>query len=205
QPLDEVEAHAPDAVAVESLELIVGERFIDEGHTLGPAIRGHQRIDQGAVVGVVAGRLHDNRLVEAEEVMQCKQLLLRRVARRVFALGCERELGLWAEYVVVRVHGACRRLVLRLRRIGMKRNVAGAHRQGGVLHSRLSYPRMRASGDRQDMRHGGRFVKFSSGKAGSSRLRGRCYSVVVGGRNYTRSIASERPWPTPMHMVASAR
>ena len=42
----------------------------DEGDALGLAVGGDQRIDQRAVVGVVAGRLHDHVLVEAEEVAQ---------------------------------------------------------------------------------------------------------------------------------------
>jgi hypothetical protein len=46
-----------------------------------------QRIDQRAVVGAVAGGLHDHVLVEAQVVAQREQLLLAGVARRVLALG----------------------------------------------------------------------------------------------------------------------
>ena len=41
----------------------------------GPSLRGQQRIDQGAVVGAVAGRLHDDVALEAEAVAQAPELL----------------------------------------------------------------------------------------------------------------------------------
>jgi hypothetical protein len=61
-----------------------------------------------AVVGAVAGRLHDHVLVEAEEVAQREQLVFRRVARRVLPLGRVRKLRAWTEDVAVRVHCAGR-------------------------------------------------------------------------------------------------
>ena len=114
QPLDEIEAHALHAGAVQLLELLVGEALVDEGDALRLAVRRHQRIDQRAVVGVVAGRLHDHVLVEAEEVAALEQRLLRRVARRVLALRRERKLRLRPEHVAVRIDRAGRRPVLRL-------------------------------------------------------------------------------------------
>ena len=102
QPLDEVEAHALDAGTIERLEVVVGEALVDERDALGPAVRAFERIDQRPVVGVVTGRLHDHVLVEAEEVAQREQLLLRRVARGVFALRRERKLRLRPEHVAMR-------------------------------------------------------------------------------------------------------
>ena len=46
-----------------------------------------ERIDHRAVVGAVAGGLHDDVAREAEVVAQREQLLLARVAGRVLALG----------------------------------------------------------------------------------------------------------------------
>ena len=91
-----------------------------------------ERIDHRPVVLAVAARLHDHVLVEAEEVAQREQLFLGRVAGRVFALGREGKPGSPA-----RTHGSARRprppaAVFRLRRIGMKRNVAGTHRHGSI-------------------------------------------------------------------------
>jgi len=55
--------------------------------TRAPTARGPQRVDHGAVVGAVAGRLDDHVPVEPEEVPQLEQLGLSRVARRVLAFG----------------------------------------------------------------------------------------------------------------------
>src|SRR5262249_26673212 len=106
---------------------------------LGLALRARERVDQRAIVLGVAGRLHDHVLVEAEKVAQREQLFLGRVTGRVFALGRVGKFAFRPEHVAVRIDGARWRDVLRLRRIGMKRDIAWAHRHG-PFPSRASNP-----------------------------------------------------------------
>ena len=80
----------------------------------------------------MAGRLHDHVLIEAEKVAQREQLLLGRIAGRVFALGRVGKRRFRAEHMAMRIDRTRRWLVFRLRRIGMKRDVAGAHGHGMV-------------------------------------------------------------------------
>ena len=80
------------------------------------AARVHERVDHRAVVGAVAGGLHDDVAREAEVVAQCEELRLAGVARRVLALGRERELRARAEHVAMRIDAARRRREARLRR-----------------------------------------------------------------------------------------
>src|SRR5215470_8770536 len=96
--------------------------------------RRFERIDHGAIVLGMARGLDDHVLVEAEEVAQREQLFLRRIARRVFALGRVRKFGLGAEHVAVRINRVRWRLESRLRWIGMERDVARRHR-----HARYSF------------------------------------------------------------------
>ena len=81
------------AGAVHPLELVVGHLLADEGDALGLVVGRLERVDHRAIVLAVAGRLHDHVLVEAEEIAQREQLLLGRVAGRVFALRRVGKLG----------------------------------------------------------------------------------------------------------------
>ena len=128
QALEEIEAHAAHAGFVHPLQLIVGHLLADKGDTLGAALGTVERIDHRAVVLGVAGRLDNDVVVEAEKVAQREQLLLRRVARCVFALRRVGKFALRAEDVTMRIDRAQRRFVFRFRRIGMERNVPGTHR-----------------------------------------------------------------------------
>ena len=92
QPLDEVEAHALHPGAVHPLSSSSVTSSPTKATPLALLFECVQRVDHRAVVRVVAGRLHDHVLVEAEEVAQREQLLLRRVARRVLALRREGKL-----------------------------------------------------------------------------------------------------------------
>jgi hypothetical protein len=67
--------------------LNVVSRVSDEGDTLGAAGGALECVHRGAIVLAMAARLHDHALVEAEKVAQREELLLWRVAGRVFALG----------------------------------------------------------------------------------------------------------------------
>src|SRR5262249_57441293 len=79
--------------------------------------------------------LEDEVLVEAEEVAQREELLLRRVARRVLALGRERKRRLRPEHVAVRAHRAGRRRICRLRRVRMERDIPGTQWQWTFLQA----------------------------------------------------------------------
>ena len=73
------------------------------------AAAGAAGIDHRAVVGAVAGGLHDDVAREAEVIAQREQLRLAGVAGRVLSLGRVGELRARAEHVAVRVHRAGRR------------------------------------------------------------------------------------------------
>src|SRR5262249_36409003 len=129
----EIEAYAAHAGAIHRLEFGIGDLLADEGDALSLAGRAFERIDHRAIVLRMTGCLHDDVLVEAEKVAQREQLLLRRVTRGVFALARIRKFAFGPEPVAVRIDGARRRRKFRLRRIGMKGDVAWTHRHGRAL------------------------------------------------------------------------
>ena len=127
QATHEVEARATHACLMHGAQLGIGHITADGCHTAGPATRVQQRIDQRPVVGAVAGGLHDHVALEAQKVAQRKQLILRRVARRVLALGRKRKLRGGAEHMAVRIDRARRHTPARLGRIRMKDQPVGIH------------------------------------------------------------------------------
>ncbi len=131
EALDEVEAHAFDAGRVHLLQLAVGDVFADHRDAARLVVGIDERVDQRGVVLAVAARLDDDVLVEAEIVAELKQLLLRRIDRRVFALGRIGEAARGTEDVAMRIDRARRNLEARLRRVRMERNV---RRVGGLVH-----------------------------------------------------------------------
>ena len=132
EPLDEVEANALDARAVHPLELVLSDFLTHEGHALGLAAGTLQRIHHGPVVLAVTARLDDHVFVQAEKITQREELLLRRIARRVFALRRIGKSRFRSEHVTMGIDRARWGPVFRLGRIAMKRNVAGAHRHGNL-------------------------------------------------------------------------
>ncbi len=68
QPLDEIEAHAAHAGFVERLQFRIADGRLDRGDSAREAVCGLQRVDEGAIVGAVAGRLDDDVAREAEEI-----------------------------------------------------------------------------------------------------------------------------------------
>ena len=119
EALDEVEAHAAHAGRVHRLQLVVCDAAAHGRDSARLAVRMRQRIHHRAVVGAVAGGLHDDIAREAEVVAQREQLLLAGVARRVLALRREGELRAGAEHVAVRVDGTGRQLEAGLARVGV--------------------------------------------------------------------------------------
>ena len=137
QALDEVEAHAAHTGVVHGLQFVVGHAALDGGHAARLAVAVHQRIDHGAVVGAVAGGLHDHVARKTQVVAQRKELRLGGVAGRVLALGRVGELGAGAEHVAVRVHRAGRHLEGRLARAGVPVQPAGGF--GEVTRRRFGH------------------------------------------------------------------
>ena len=79
--------------ACSRVQLVVGDARARRWRPRAPCRRSAASAStHGAVVGAVAGRLHDHVAREAEKIAQRAQLFLRRVAGRVFALGRVREL-----------------------------------------------------------------------------------------------------------------
>jgi len=135
QAPDEVEARAADAGGIELGELCIGRGRSDRRDAAGTIAGGAQRIDDSAVVGAVTGRLHEHIALEAEVIAQRPELLLRRIARCVLALGCEREALAGTEHVTVRINAAGWQPETRPRRLRVKGQPAGVHREraGGAV------------------------------------------------------------------------
>ena len=68
QPLDEIEPHPTHARLVQALQFRVGDVPPDGRDSARPAVARDERVDHGAIVGAVAGRLHDHVASKAETV-----------------------------------------------------------------------------------------------------------------------------------------
>jgi hypothetical protein len=110
QPLDEVEAHAAHAGGVQACSSASVTLRLTVATPRALPFDCDAGVDHRAVVGAVAGGLHDHVAREAEVVAQREELLLAGVAGRVLALGREGEFGAGAEHVAVRVDAAGRQL-----------------------------------------------------------------------------------------------
>ena len=82
-----------------------------------PPAREFYGIDHGAVVGTVAGSLHDDIPFETQVIAERPQIIFGCVAWRVFTGLGVGEPGAWPENVTMCVHGARRHRVLGLGRI----------------------------------------------------------------------------------------
>jgi len=118
ETLDEVEANAAHAGPVQRLKVGIADVAPHRGDATRHAVRMNERIDEGAVVGAVAGCLDDDVAGETEPVAQREQLLARGIAGRVFALGREREALAGTENMTMGIDGPRRQAELRDRRIG---------------------------------------------------------------------------------------
>ena len=106
ETLDEIEAHAAHAGLVEPLQFVIGDASPNGRDAPRPAAARQERVDHGAIVGAVAGRLNDDVAGETQMIAQREQFRLAGVAGRVFALGRVRELGPRSEHVAMRVDAA---------------------------------------------------------------------------------------------------
>ena len=68
QAFDEVEAGAAHTSGMHLLQFSIRHVAVHGGHAFGFAVGGFQRVDQSAVIGAVAGGLHDHILVKAQVV-----------------------------------------------------------------------------------------------------------------------------------------
>ena len=99
---------------MEPLQFFVGDIPPDGRDAARFAAARETRVDHRAVVGAVAGRLHNDVAGKAEVIAQGEQLRLARVAWRVLALGGIGEFGPRAEHVAMRVDAAGRQGEARL-------------------------------------------------------------------------------------------
>jgi len=107
---DEVEAHAADAGCVQVLKFAIGDAAPDRGNAARLAAAVDAGIGHRAVVGAVAGGLHDHVARKTQVVAQGVELGFRSVAWRVLALGRKRKLLAGAEDMAVRIDAACGQL-----------------------------------------------------------------------------------------------
>ena len=110
---------------MQRLQLGIADAALDRGHAARPSARGDASIHHGAVVGPMAGGLHNHITGKAQVVAQGKQLRLGGVARRVLALGRIGKLGARAKHVAVGVHRPGQQLEARLGRAGVPVQPAG--------------------------------------------------------------------------------
>lgn len=103
---------------MERVQFLVGHRALDGRHAARLAVGAPKGIDQGAVIGAMAGGLDDDIALETEEVAQGEELLPRRVARRIFTLRREGEDIARPEDVAMGIDRAFRQLEFRLRGVG---------------------------------------------------------------------------------------
>src|SRR6478736_3514669 len=78
-----VEARATQTGSVEPSELCVGSCQRYQGHAFIRAACRGDRIDGDRIIGAVAGRLHDDAMLDSKPLVQPEQQLLRRIGRRV--------------------------------------------------------------------------------------------------------------------------
>ena len=126
QTPDEVKARTAHTGSVHLLQLSIGHIAVDGSHTTGLVVGGLQRINQCAVVGAVAGRLHDHIFIEPQVVAQCKKLILAGIAGRVFAFRRVGEQVAGAKHVAVRIHCANRKFEGRFAGPGVPVEPAGS-------------------------------------------------------------------------------
>ena len=75
QSLDEVEAHPAHTGSVQVGEVGIRHIAAHRGHPASAAFAAAQRVDESAVVGAVAGGLHDDVPVESELITQREELV----------------------------------------------------------------------------------------------------------------------------------
>jgi hypothetical protein len=104
----EVEPDASHAGAMQGIELGLCDVVGDYGDTAPAPAEAMQRIDGAGIIRAVDARVHDHDALEMEIRLQGEQLLERRLAGRVAALGREGELRRRAEDMGVTIAGAAR-------------------------------------------------------------------------------------------------
>src|SRR6185437_427279 len=85
--LDEIEAHSPHAATIEPVVVGVGKAVGDNRNTAVAFRVGRKAIEHRRIVAAVAACLHNHRALDAEVRMQRGKRLLRRVLRRIAAVG----------------------------------------------------------------------------------------------------------------------
>ena len=93
QMLDEIEAHAAHAAGIRACRSRIAETVVDYGDAAIAFGVGRDAIEHRRVVGAMAARLHDHRTLDAKMRVQRGQHFLRRVFRRVAAVGRIRKLS----------------------------------------------------------------------------------------------------------------
>ncbi len=106
EPLDEVETHAAHAGFMQRMKFAISDVAADGRDAARSAGGMVERIDHRAVVGTVTGRLYNYIAREPEMIAQGKELRLRCIAGRVFALSRIGEFCAGTEDMTVRVDRA---------------------------------------------------------------------------------------------------
>ena len=132
QVLDEVEAHAAEALLVQLLQLRHVGVDRDERDADVAAFLVREEVGDGRIVEAVRRRLHHHAALDAEEHVAVDQHFLGRVGRLVRRFRVKRELRLRAEDVEMRVARSVRQLELRLGRVVVVGRLGGV---SGVTHN----------------------------------------------------------------------
>ena len=94
---------APHSCRVHLPQFIFSDVRGHHSHAPGAAVRVAQGVHHGAVVGAVAGGLHDDAAGKAQAPAQFPEFLFGRIAGRVLAVGSVGEQVAGAEYVAMSI------------------------------------------------------------------------------------------------------
>src|SRR4029077_20004236 len=110
----EIEAHAAHTAAVERVEILVGETFVDNGNTTIALWIGSDAIEHRSIISAVTTCLHDYGTFNAKVRVQGRQHFLRRISRRIAPVCCIGKFRGGAKEVERGIGGACWQLEARL-------------------------------------------------------------------------------------------
>ena len=125
--LDEVEADAPDSTVVQSGVVCLGEGRIDDRDAAVASAARLDGVEHGAIVGAMAARLNDDGPFDAEDRVQRRERLFRRIRRRIGPIRRVRECRARAEDMAMGVTRVRRHSESRCSRVRIGR-VARRHR-----------------------------------------------------------------------------
>ena len=135
--------HAPHTAAVERVEILVGETFVDNGNTTIALGIGGDAIEHRSIISAVTTCLHDYGTFNAKvrRVQGRQRLLLRRISRRIAPVCCIGKFRGRAKDVAMGIAAACWQLEARLATM-VEKSCVDVHGLALAKRSRRHNPRL---------------------------------------------------------------